>query len=273
MNTTDRRHIAEAIVAAGHRVDALGLVPARDGNISARIAADRVLVTRTFVRKRDLTVRDLVEVDLSGRVMGAGKASTELGMHLAVYRARPDVHGIVHAHPPVAVGFACAGLGLTECLMPEVAVALGGVPLTPYGTPGTPELENSIQHVVKTHDAFLLANHGAVTLGADVDQALDRMETLEHFAKVAMVTRMLGGNTPLDASQIAALQATRASQGDHRPITCTPGSPGPTHGSGCGCSPSASSGQNAAPSVDSARLAELVSEVVARVLGSAPRNS
>ena len=223
MATADRAQIIRVLIAAGRRLDELGLVPARDGNLSARLADGRVLVTATGMRKRELTPDSFVEVDLDGRVRGGGQASTELGMHLAIYRLRPDVGGIVHAHPPVAVGFASAGLGLTECLMPEVALSLGAVPLTPYATPGTGEVESAIAETARHHDAFLLANHGAVTLGASAEQALDRMETLEHFARIALVTRLLGGSRPLERGDVEALESLRRRSGDPRPITCEPG--------------------------------------------------
>jgi L-fuculose-phosphate aldolase len=240
------RRLVEVLIEAGRRLDGLGFVPARDGNLSARTGPDRVLVTATGVRKRELTAASFVEVDLAGRVRGRGRASTELGMHLAVYRRRPEVGAVVHAHPPVAVGFAAAGIGLTECLVPEVVVNLGAVPLTPYATPGTPDLEAAIADAVAGHDAFLLANHGAVTLGADVDQALDRMETLEHFARVALVSRLLGGGRSLSREAVAGLEEARRRAGGSLPITCTPG-PG------------------AAPGED---LAGLVARVVRDVLGS-----
>lgn len=220
----DRWRIGRELAAAGRRLDELGLVPARDGNLSARIAPDRILITPTAVRKRELAPGRMVEVDLTGRVRGEGRASTELGMHLAVYRARDDVQAVVHAHPPTAVGFACAGRGLTDCLMPEVAVALGAVPLTPYATPGTGDLEASIQGVVRDHEAFLLANHGAVTMGASLDQALDRMEILEQFAKVSLTAHLLGGPTPLGPGSVAALEELRRRAGDDRPVTCEPAS-------------------------------------------------
>ena len=144
-------------------------------------------------------------MDLEGTVIGEGSPSMELGMHLAIYRARAEVNAVVHAHPPVAVGFATAGEGLTEPLLPEVAVLLGPVPLTPYATPGTPELEAAILPAAKRFNAMLLANHGAVTMGESVDEALDRMEILEHAAKITLTANLLGGGKPLSPKQIQAL--------------------------------------------------------------------
>jgi len=257
----DPWRIRRDLVDAGKRLDAMGLVPARDGNLSARLGPDRVVVTPTATRKRDLDPRALVEVDLHGRVHGAGRASTELGMHLAVYRVRADVQAVVHAHPPTAVGFACAGRGLTECLMPEVAVALGAVPLTPYATPGTPELESAIAGVVRGHDAFLLANHGAVTLGASVGQALDRMEILEQFAKVALTAHLLGGTEILGRRHVEALEALRRRAGDPRPVTCEPLDATP---------PALATGEIPRPDPDPAALAALVADAVRTILGPGP---
>jgi L-fuculose-phosphate aldolase len=276
MTVTDRRRLIEALIAAGRRLDALGLVPARDGNLSARSGAGRVLITATGARKRALTAEDFAEVATDGRPIAGARASTELGMHLTVYRLRPDVGAIVHAHPPVAVGFASAGLGLTECLMPEVAMSLGGVPLTPYATPGTPEIETAIADAARVHDAFLLANYGAVTLGGTVDEALDRMETLEHFARIALVTRLLGGGRPLGPAEVAALETLRRSAGDPRPITCEPESGSEALARPAPCS--LNRPQPAAPQStsgdfpDPGRLADAVTEAVRALLGGpAPR--
>ena len=276
MTVTHRRRLIEALIAAGRRLDALGLVPARDGNLSARSGPGRVLITATGARKRALTEEDFAEVAIDGRPIAGARASTELGMHLTVYRLRPDVGAIVHAHPPVAVGFASAGLGLTECLMPEVAMSLGGVPLTPYATPGTPELETAIADAARVHDAFLLANHGAVTLGDTVETALDRMETLEHFARIALVARLLGGGRPLGPAEVAALEALRRSAGDPRPITCEPGGGAGASARSLPCPLERT--QPPAPQpisgafLDSDRLADAVTEAVRALLGpSAPR--
>lgn len=205
MSLTARARLVEALLEAGRRLDALGLVPARDGNLSARLGPDRILITAAGTAKRALGPGDLVEVDLDGVVHGAGRPSTELALHLAVYRRRGDVHAVVHAHPPVATGFAAAGLGLTEPLVAEAVVGLGPVPVAPYAGPGTPELAAAIEEVARLHRAFLLANHGAVALGATVAEAVERMETLEHLARISLVARLLGGGRPLDPAQIDAL--------------------------------------------------------------------
>ena len=260
MPSANRTQLTEALIAAGRRLDALGLVPARDGNLSARLDARRILITATGTRLRELDRRSLVEVRLDGTPVDSRRPSSELGMHLAVYGMRPEVQAIVHAHPPVAVGFATAGVGLTDCLLPEVALSLGAVPLTAYATPGTPEVEAAIREAARSHDAFLLANHGAVTLGTSVDEALDRMETVEHFARITLVARLLGGGRPLSAPQVEALEALRLGRGDPRPISCTP-APGPA---------AATTPSPPPDSVDPAAVAEAVAEAIRAVLGPSP---
>lgn len=203
-----RTDLVRALIAAGSRLDDLGLVPARDGNLSARWE-DGLLITATGVRKRALTADSVVEVDMHGNAVHGGTPSAELGLHRAIYALRPDVLSVIHAHPPKASGFACAGLALTEPLTPEAVVHLGPVPLTPYATPGTPELEAAVAETVRHHDGFLLANHGAVTLGASVEEATDRMEILEHIAHITLVANLLGGARHLGAAELAALEALR----------------------------------------------------------------
>jgi len=197
--------LVEALIAAGRRLDALGLVTAMDGNLSARLDRDRFLITATGAPKGELAPEDIVVVDAEGRSRGDRRPSLEVGLHLAVYRIRPDVKAVVHAHPPVALGFALAGRDLIRPLVPEVVVHLGPVPLAPYAMPGSPELEASIASLVPDHQGILLANHGAITLGTSVRQALHRMETLEHLARITLVADVLGGARPLTGAQVDAL--------------------------------------------------------------------
>jgi L-fuculose-phosphate aldolase len=139
------------------------------------------------------------------RVSGHRDPSSELGMHLFLYRERPDIRSVVHAHPPTATGFSVAGIPLTQCVLPEVVIKLGAVPIAPYGTPGGPEISEPIRQYVKDYDAYLLENHGATTLGSDVMDAYFKMETLEHFARILFVARQLGGTKVLDSEQVAKL--------------------------------------------------------------------
>ena len=184
-----RREVCEV----GRRVYQRGYVAANDGNISVRIQDDRILCTPTGVSKGFITEDMLAICDLDGQqVAGTMRISSEIRMHLDIYKLRTDVHSVVHAHPPTATGFAVAGIELTQCVLPEVIVSLGGVPLADYGTPGGPDIVEPMKPLLKDYDAILMANHGAVTLGKDVMDAHFKMETVEHFAKIALVAHQLG---------------------------------------------------------------------------------
>ncbi len=205
-----RLSIAREICRAGRRLAERGLIAGTDGNIAARVGPDRLLVTPAGRDKGELAPGDLVEVDLAGRAArGAGRPSTELGMHLAIFAQRPDVAAVVHAHPPVATGFAVAGKMLGDGSLAELVTQFGMVPVVPYGAPGTPELGERVRPFAREHDALLLANHGAVTLGPSVEAACYRMESLEQGAHILLVARLLGGARPLAPEDVARLVAPR----------------------------------------------------------------
>ena len=172
---------------------ARGLIAGRDGNLSVRLGAERVLVTPSGHIKSLLTAADMVEVDLSGtpRTRGSRKPTSELDLHLRILRRRPDVMAIVHAHPPVATGFAVAGQEIPGNLLPELNFVVGPVPLVPYGKAGTPELGDRVVPFLEGHNALLLAKHGAVTMGETLDEAWIRMETLEHSARIIVAAMRL----------------------------------------------------------------------------------
>lgn len=202
------------VVRVCRNIDTRQFVAGRDGNVSVRISEATVLVTPAGIRKGDVEVEDLILVDRRGNVVeGRGAASTETGMHLRIYELRPDVRAVTHAHPPVATGFAAAGIALSECVLPEVIVGLGRVPLARYATPGTPELSRTLDPVIREHDAWLLRNHGAVSVGGDVLEAYQRLETVEHSARILLVARLLGGPEPLTPGQVRELLAARARYG------------------------------------------------------------
>jgi len=197
--------VRSAVVSCGRRLDLLGFAPATDGNVSARLG-DRVLLTPAGREKGALGPDELLVVGLDGDVLaGAGRPSTEAPMHLACYRKRPDVGGVVHAHPPFATAFAASGLSLDAATTPETVLTVGEVLLVPYATPGTEELAHALEPSLERHDAFLLANHGVLTLGRDVAEALHRMERVEHLAKVTLFARLLGGPRVLTEAQVAAI--------------------------------------------------------------------
>ena len=207
--STEGRHRLE-IVQFGRRMHEQGFVAATDGNLSIRLDDDRLLITPTGMSKGNMRASDLVIVDMKGNVVaGKRKVSSEIGMHLLIYRLRPDVGGIAHAHPPTATGFAASGFGLSRPLVCEVVVGLGSVPLARYGTPGTAELSEALEPLIPAHDAILMANHGVVTFGPTLENAFMKMETVEHFAKIALVTHLLGHEQPLGAKEVAKLIEVR----------------------------------------------------------------
>src|SRR5215469_10986237 len=159
---TERQHRAE-IVQFGRRMHEQGFVAATDGNLSVRLDERRLLITPTCMSKGEMRPSDIVVVDMQGNlVAGKRKVSSEIAMHLLIYRLRPDVRGIVHAHPPTATGFAASGFGLNQPLVCEVVIGLGSIPLAKYGTPGTPELTDALAPLVPQFDAILMSNHGVV---------------------------------------------------------------------------------------------------------------
>jgi L-fuculose-phosphate aldolase len=187
-----------------------GFVAAMDGNLSVRLKNDRILVTPTCLSKGSMQPADLVVVDMEGqRVSGRRHVTSEIGMHLLIYRLRPDVQAIVHAHPPTATGFAAAGIALAEPLVCEVVMGLGCIPLARYGTPGTSELTQTLEPYVPNYDAILMSNHGVVTYGDTLEHAYMKMETVEHFAQIALVTHLLGRQQPLKDVEIEKLLVAR----------------------------------------------------------------
>jgi len=198
------------ILRIGKMLHERGLIAATDGNISARLHDGAILITPTCISKGMMSTEDLVVVDMHGRrLAGFRDVSSEIAMHLTIYHMRPDVHAVVHAHPPTATGFAACGLALDQALISEVLLSLGGVPLARYATPGTSELSEALEPFIPDHDAVLMANHGVVTYGCDLMQAYLNMETVEHFAKIALVVKQLGCEHPLAADQVNKLLEMR----------------------------------------------------------------
>jgi len=202
------------ICAAGRWIHGLAYVASTDGNISVRLDPRRVLTSPTGISKGMMTPDDLVITDLNGaKLSGRRNPSSEIAMHLLIYRRRPDIHAVVHAHPPTATGYAAAGIPLNRAILAELVVSLGCIPVARYGTPGTPELTDAIEPLVQDYDAILMANHGVVTYGPDLLTAFFRMETTEHFARVALVTELLGKQVLLSGGDVEKLLAARARYG------------------------------------------------------------
>lgn len=206
-----RSFLAAEIVAAGQRLASAGLIAATEGNLSARLTERRILATPAGREKGRLSVADLVEVNIDTGAVCAGpdRASSEIRMHLVAYRHRPDVQAVVHAHPLHATSFAAARRSLDSRLLAESVVVLGPVPLVPYGTPSTDELPDALFPFLADHDAFLLANHGALTLGRSVAEAYFRMETLERLAQITLWAELAGGGRPLGAAELSRLLPVR----------------------------------------------------------------
>jgi L-fuculose-phosphate aldolase len=212
--TRVEEQIRADIVEAGRRLYARSYIASNDGNISARLDNHRLITTPKGVSKGFLTPDMMVVVDYEGRkVAGERDASSELPMHLEIYRNRPDVNAVVHAHPPVATGFAVAGIPLTRAVLAEVITTLGSIPIAAYGTPSTQELPDAVRKYIKAHDGMLLANHGAVTCGPDVMAAYFKMETIEHFARISLVARLLGGEHLISREEVERLQGLRGTYG------------------------------------------------------------
>jgi len=180
------------------------------GNISARAGETRILVTPTGLAKGRLVPDDIVTVDMSGRkIDGPHEATSEMPMHLFVYEQRPDIRACIHTHSPYATAFALAGVELPDNVLPETVLLVGRIPLTEYAPAGTEAVPQAILPFIATHNAFLLRNHGLLTVGRDLEQARNRHETVEHLAQVAYLARQLGGTRPLPAKELKRLENVR----------------------------------------------------------------
>jgi L-fuculose-phosphate aldolase len=227
---TSESQLRGDIVEVGRRLYARGYTASNDGNISVRLDGGRLLMTPTGVCKGFMTPEIMCITDLEGKKLaGERDPSSEIQMHLEAYRRRPDVQAVVHAHPPIATGFAVAGIPLDRAVLAEVVTTLGSVPIAEYATPSTKELPEAVRQYVQAHDGMLLANHGALTLGKDLFSAYYKMETIEHFAKISLVARLLGGERVLSREEVFRLQDLRGRYGiaAPAPICADPTSPTP----------------------------------------------
>jgi L-fuculose-phosphate aldolase len=216
--TTAESALRADIVEVGRRMYARGYTASNDGNISCRLGGDRLLMTPKSVCKGFMTPDMMCITDLDGRkLQGDRDPSTEMLMHLEVYRQRPDAQAVVHAHPPIATGFAVAGIPLNRAVLAEVLTTLGSIPIAAYATPSTQELPDAVRKYIKAHDGMLLANHGALTVGADLYSAYYKMETIEHFAKISLVARLLGRENLIAREEVERLQELRGTYGIKAP--------------------------------------------------------
>jgi len=198
------------IIEAGKRAYARGYVASNDGNISARVDKKHVLITPTGISKGFMKTSDLIVVDMHGKIIsGKRKPSSEIQVHLQIYKERADVNSVCHLHPPYATGFSVAGIPLDQDSLSEVIISLGNIPLVPYGAPGTEDFYKPLLPLLQQYDAFLLANHGALAVGTDVFNAYFKMETLEHYAHILFIAKQLGNVNTLNAEQVQKLAALR----------------------------------------------------------------
>ena len=198
------------IIEAGKRMYAGAYVAANDGNISARVSENEIWATPTNVSKGFMTEDMLVKLDLDGNILGGTlKPSSEVKMHLALYREDSEILGVVHAHPPIATAFAAAGIALDEALLQETVVMLGVVPVVPYTCPGTAALAETVAPFCRDYNAALLEHHGAVTWAGSVMEAYYRLERVEYYAKLMMYSRMMNITRPLTETQIDELMTLR----------------------------------------------------------------
>jgi L-fuculose-phosphate aldolase len=206
------------IVEVGRRMYARGYTASNDGNISVRLGTDRLLMTPKSVCKGFMSPDMMCITDVEGRKLeGDRDPSSEMLMHLEVYRQRPDVQAVVHAHPPTATGFAVAGIPLDRAVLAEVVTTLGSIPIAEYATPSTQELPVAVRKYIRAHDGMLLANHGALTVGSDLFAAYYKMETIEHFAKISLVARLLGRENLIAREELLRLQELRDTYGIKAP--------------------------------------------------------
>lgn len=260
------------IIDVGLRCWQKGWVAANDGNISFRITENEILCTPTGVSKGMLTMDHLCLVDPDGAMIRKCnyKPSSEIKMHLRVMKERPDIKSVFHAHPPYATAHAIAGIPLAECVIPEIVIGLGSIPIAPYGTPSTNEIPDRLAPLIKDYDAWLLENHGALTAGVDPYQSYFRMESLELYAQMMYLAKGLGRVNALDNAKVQSLVNLRKQFGiENKNNVCTNcGACGKPKTGGAGCctqgDAAASQAATAVSGVDMSR-SELIDTIVQRV--------
>lgn len=276
--------LRQKIVQVGRLMYQKGFIAASDGNISARLAPGRILITPSGLHKGFLEPGHLLVVDEDGQVVQPApadhslKPTSELPMHLETFRQRDDISAVVHAHPPITIALSIAGIPMADCLLPEVIVFLGIIPTTQYATPSSEENVRAIREFIANHDALVLQRHGSLTVGESPMQGFMRLETLEQNARIAFMLAQLGVQNPLDAAEVRKLLRQREQMGLSRPgeaeefcTVCGVCHTGQTH------APTMRPGQSQRKSlpisenqeVDPAMVRSLVSQVVQKTLGNA----
>ena len=256
--------IKKEICEIGRRIYNRGMVAANDGNISVKLNDNEFLCTPTGVSKGFMTPEYICKVDAKGNVIqanGSFKPSSEIKMHMRVYKERPDVQSVVHAHPVYATSFAIAGIPLTQPIMPEAVIALGCVPIAEYGTPSTEEIPDAVSKYLQYYDAVLLENHGALAYSDSLLAAYHKMESLEFYAQLLFNAKLLGGPKELSQEQVKKLYEIRRKfgmTGKHPADVCPNQKNGQMSCHNCG----GNCGASASANVDS----DLVSQITKKVL-------
>ena len=281
MRKTEQQ-IRQEIVKIGRLMYDKGFIAASDGNISVRLAPNRILITPSGLHKGLLEPEQIVIVTDDGEKVGGSygphrplRPTSELPMHLEAYRQRPDIGAVVHAHPPISVALSIAGIPMNDCLLPEVIVFLGLIPTTAYATPSSEENVRAIREFIGSHDGLVLQRHGSLTVGSDAMQAYMRLETLEQNARIRFMLAQLGVHSPLDPAEVRKLLAQREKMGLAHPgeadAFCE--QCGVCH-TGAGHLSTMQPGQNTAVAAttlsnpDPAAIRQIVSQVVANTLGT-----
>jgi len=216
----DSAVLRRRLVELARRMVERELISSLAGNLSARMPDGNLLVTPSGVNKAEMPPDSLLVIDTDGNCLGGDQSCTptsELPMHLEVYRRRPEAGAVIHAHPISCVALSLAGISLLPPYIPEALVILGPVPTTPYATPASTENRDAIAELIETHDAIILAHHGSLTVGRDIDEAYYRLEILEHTARTVALAHQLGGPRELTPAEVAKLLAVRERLGYARP--------------------------------------------------------
>jgi len=254
--------IRKQIIEIGRRIWVRGFVASNDGNISVRLNDDEILTTPHGVSKGFMTTDMIIKCDRSAKVLSGNKEyhpSSELKMHLDVYKERPDIRSVVHAHPQYATSFAVAGIPLNKCVLPEAIIVIGAVPIAPYGLPSTMEIPDRARPFIRTSDAILLDNHGALTLGTSLLDAYHKMETLEHTASIVWKAIQLGNLNVLPGEERDRLMTLREKFNLPGRVTACDATPMPS-------STSVASGSGELPAgIDEATIRSIAEQVIGRL--------
>ena len=255
--------IKKQICEIGKRIYDKGMVASNDGNISVKLNDNEFLCTPTGVSKGFMTPEYICKVDRNGKVLQANgnfKPSSEIKMHMRVYKERPDVGAVVHAHPLYATGFAIAGIPLTQPIMPEAVISLGCVPIAEYGTPSTEEIPDAVSKYLQSFDAVLLENHGALSYSDNLLNAYHKMESVEFYARLLYISKQLGGPKELSEQQVQRLYEIRRQfgmKGKHPADLCPNAQDGKPSCHGCGGNCSCGSDKDLVAEITRQVLAQL----------------